>query len=109
MAIRLIKVDIAPSKIYSTFNVDGVFTTQEIMVVPLDGEIDQTWVRSATKITFATLTGKFSDNQYATQANGFHWVKIPNYEVIKINPEFIDKNRLSDVGIAEIEFNSVLE
>jgi len=107
--IKLTKVNIGPNKIYSTFNIGGELVTQEVMVVPLDGELDPTFVGSATKISFATLSGNLEDNQYATQPNGFHWVKLPGYKMYKIDPGFINKNFLSQTGIDFIHTNSVLE
>ena len=68
-----------------------------------------TYVWSAAKIGFDTPTGELSDSQYATQVNGFHWVKIPGYAVIKINPEFIKNNILSPAGEADIIERSVAE
>jgi hypothetical protein len=107
--VKLTKVNIGPNKTYSTFNIDGELVTQEVMVVPLDEELNSTFVGSVTKISFVTPSGKLEDNQYATQPNGFHWVKLPSYEMYKIDPGFISKNILSQAGIDFIYTNSVLE
>ena len=107
--IKLTKVNIGPNKTYVTSNIDGEFVTQEVMYVPLEEDLSPTFVSSATKISFATVSGQLSDNEYATQANGFHWVKIPGYKMYKINPEFISKNILSQAGITFIQTNSVAE
>ena len=107
--IKLTKVNIGPNKTYITSNIDGELVTQEVMYVPLEEDLDSTFVGSATKITFATITGQLSDNEYATQANGFHWVKMPGYKMYKIDPEFISKNILSQAGITFIETQSVAE
>ncbi len=97
--IKLTKVNIGPNKTFSTFNIDGELVTQEVMYVPLDEELGPTFVGAATKITFATVSGNLEDNQYATQPNGYHWVKIPGWTTCKIPPEFINKNILSQAGI----------
>jgi len=93
-------------------NSEGV-SSQAEMVVDMDGNIvipqGSTLVSSATKISFSTLSGELSDKEYATQVNGFHWVKIPNYKMYKINPGFISRNILSQAGIDFIQTNSVLE
>ena len=102
--IKLTKVGIGPFKYLSTFKVDGQLTTQEVAVVELnETNTDPTWVSSSKCISFATPTGNLSDNQYATQANGHHWVKIPGYTTCKISPEFISKGTLSQAGIDYIK------
>src|SRR3972149_6823457 len=98
--IKLIKVNIGPDKFYTTTKIDGELSTQEVMVYPLD---DPTVVATCTKISFATPSGNLSDNEYATQANGHHWVKIQGYTTCKIPPEFINKNILSQTGIDYIK------
>lgn len=103
--IKLTKVNIGPFKYYSTFKVDGVVSAQEVAVVNLDEtNSDPTWVSSSKCISFATPSGNLSDNQYATQTNGYHWVKIPGYTLIKIFPEHIKNNTLSLAGIDYIKF-----
>ena len=111
--IKLTKVNIGLSKnVITVKNAQGV-TTQAEMVVDMEGNIivpeGSTLISSATKISFSTLSGNLEDNQYATQPNGFHWVKLPGYKMYKIDPEFISKNILSQEGIDFIYTNSVAE
>ena len=67
------------------------------------------YVWSAAKIGFDTPTGELIDGLYATQVNSFHWVKIPSYAVIKIDPVYIKNNNLSPAGEAEVMESSVAE
>ena len=111
--MNLVKINIAPDKYVSTFkDAEDNIVKEEITEAKYSEpqvKEDLTWVSSSRKIAFDTPTGELSDSQYATQENGFHWVKIPEYEVIKINPEFIKDNILSQDGVKEIEIQSVRE
>ena len=64
---------------------------------------DATWFMSSIRIGFDTPTGELSDGEYATQENGFHWVKIPGYDVEKVRPEYIKDNILSKEGETRIK------
>ena len=64
---------------------------------------DTKWVASSIRIGFDTPTGELSDGQYATQDNGFHWVKIEGYDMVKILPEYIKNDILSKEGEAKIK------
>src|SRR3989304_407492 len=101
--IKLTKVNIGPSKNVVTLKDSQGVSSQAVMVVDMDGNIvvpeGSTIVSSATKISFSTLSGELSNNEYATQENGFHWVKLAGYTLIKINPEYISKNILSQAGV----------
>lgn len=113
--IKLTKVNILGKKYYSTFRLNDSWmlqtneiTEQEYVdastTIPvLSG---YTYVSSAKKIAFDTFTHDLSDKQYATQENGFHWVKIPKYKIYKINPEYITNDTLSQAGIDFIQTNS---
>ena len=68
-----------------------------------------TWIMSSIRIGFDTPTGNLSDGQYATQDNGYHWVKIPGYAVTKIDPEFINNKNLSPAGEADVMERSEAE
>ena len=106
--IKLTKVNIGPFKNVATFkDGQGVLTSSEVMVVELDGTPTipegSTWIRTGRQITFSTPSGELSDKEYATQANGFHWVKIAGYRMYKIPPEYITNNTLSQAGIDYIK------
>ena len=107
--IRLSSKSIGSDKTFTTFDIGGELVTQEVISIPLESEIDSTFEGAVTKISFATPTGELSDNQYATQPNGFHWVKISGYKLIKIDPKFITKNVLSQEGITFIQTQSEAE
>ena len=110
--IKLTKVNIAADKYFAKFDMVGYISTEEIdpslysSIQIKDGAI---WVSSASKISFDTPTGNLSDNEYATQLNGFHWVKIRGYAMTKIDPGYITNNILSSAGIAEVKERSVAE
>ena len=94
--IKLTKVNIGPERYYAR----QAGLLQEISK-PAEGTNPyEFWCQ---QISFDTPSGFLSDNQYATQANGFHWVKINKYEMIKIAPEFIVNDILSNAGIDEIK------
>jgi len=114
--IKLTKVSIGSDKHFSTFDTSGGLVTDEITLseytnifTEIPTKEDGTWRQSSTKISFDTSTGELSDKQYATQENGFHWVKIPDYAVTKIDPKFIDKDLLSADGVADVKERSEAE
>ena len=113
MPVKLTKVNIGPSKNIVTLKDSLGVSTQAVMVVDMDGNIvipeGSTFVGAATKISFSTLSGELSDNEYATQANGFHWVKLPGYTMIKIDPGYISKNTLSQAGVDFVQKESGTE
>lgn len=100
--ITLQKVNRAADRYYSI--IDGVkteITEEEYNSPPAEGE------SRSVNIAFDTPTGELSDGQYCTQVNGFHWVKIPGYKVIKISPDFIgETNIITPQGITEIKESS---
>ena len=108
--IKLTKVNIGPSKNVVTLMDSQGVQSQAVMVVDMDGNIvipeGSTFVSSATKISFSTLSGELSNKEYATQANGFHWVKLAGYTMIKIDPQYITNNFLSQAGIDFIYKNA---
>ena len=63
---------------------------------------DLTWISSSIRIGFDTTNRTLSDGEYATQDNGFHWVKIADCDMVKILPEYISANKLSDEGVAKV-------
>ena len=102
--IKLTKVDIGPTR-YIVYE-DGVpseVSAEVFMVVDIDGKVIYNYSEWSQQIGFATLSKDLSDKQYATQANGYHWVKIPGYAVIKIPPEHITNNTLNQAGIDYIK------
>ena len=102
--IALQKVNIAPSRYYSI--VDGVKT--EITEKEYNSPIKEGEVRSIN-IAFDTPTGELSDGQYASQGNGFHWVKIQGYKLIKIDPDMISKEKTTVAGLNKILEDSEAE
>jgi hypothetical protein len=99
--ITLTRVNIAPSKYFATFKGDSGIVQEEITKSQLDSTPTKDgyiWLSSSEKIAFDTPTGMLADWQYATQSNGFHWIKIPGYTMIKIDPVYISKNILSQAG-----------
>ena len=50
---------------------------------------DAVWLSSSSRIGFDTPSGELDDGQYATQKNGFDWVKLAGYEMKKLMPEDI--------------------
>lgn len=101
--IKLTKVNIGPERYY--LRMSGLL--QEIPK-PAEGEIVEGgyWCQ---QISFDTPSGFLSDNQYATQENGYHWVKINRYAMTKIAPQFITNDILNAEGITEIKNRSEVE
>lgn len=123
MPIQLTKVRIGQNKYYALFRKpDGtdiriqiqdrdypdVLSSKNIEVKGIL-QAGGVWKRSSVNISFITSSGNLSDNQYATQENGFHWVKIAGYKIYKIAPELIVSDLLSDEGISFIQVNSEAE
>jgi len=95
--ITLQKVNIAVFKYWSTVSeVSTEITEEEYNSGPKGDAV------YSKRIAFNTPDGKLADGQYATQVNGFHWVKIPGYTVVKISSAYIKSNTLSSQGIAKI-------
>ena len=111
--MKLTQVNIAASKYITVFKDTEDATIKEEITESkyLEPQIktDCVWVQSAKKIAFNTITGELLDGQYATQINGGHWVKIPDYKMIKIRSEYIKNDILSPAGEKEVETKSVLE
>ncbi len=115
--MKLTKVNIGSNKYVNKFEMlDETFveeiTTKEAydnISVTAPTKTDAVWVSSAIKIAFDTPTGKLSDGEYATQENGFHWIKIKGYAVTKINPEFIKDDILSPEGEIDVKERSDTE
>jgi len=99
--IALQKVSVAPDKYYS---IKGGIKT-EITEKEYNSPIVGSEIRSKG-IAFDTPTGKLSDGQHATQENGFHWVKIAGYEVIKIDPSMVAKSKTTPAGLNKILLDS---
>ena len=112
--MKLQKVEIGSNLYVNKFEqVDKTITTEFIskedydnLSVSIPTMIDAVWKMSSIRIGFDTLTGELGDGQYATQENGFHWVKLIGYDLIKILPEFIINDILSDEGIEKIKKDS---
>jgi len=99
--ISITKVDVAGFKYHSS--VRGEITEEQYDAGPIGSEV------ISKRIAFNTLTGKLTDGQYATQVNGFHWVKIPGYKVIKIDPGMVAKNKTTVAGLNKILLDSEAE
>ncbi len=102
--VALQKVSVAPDRYYSI--IDGVkteITKKEYNSPMKEGEIH------SSGIAFDTSTGELSDGQHATQANGFHWVKIPDYKVIKIDPDMVVEEKATVAGLNKISLDSEAE
>ena len=76
---------------------------------PLPVFSNATYLSSANEICFDTTSGYLSDKEYATQASGFHWVKITGYEMWKVYPEDIHNDNLSNAAVKIIKENAVPE
>ena len=108
--IKLTKVNIGPTR-YIVYQ-DGVpseVSTSVFMVVDIDGNTIYNYSEWSKQIGFATPTKTLLDKQYATQENGYHWVKIAGYSTIKIPPEHIVNGTLSQAGIDYIKTWSGVE
>ena len=111
--IKLTKVNIGANRYFNKYKnnatgyVVNVETTKEVydaivaLVEPAPDKPGAAYVGSYTAIGFEG--GDLADNYYATQANGFHWVKINKYAMIKVFPEHITNNTLSNEGINYIK------
>jgi len=111
--IKLTKVNIGANRYFNKYKnnatgyVVNVETTKEVYDAivasrePAPDKPGSAYVGSYTAIGFEG--GDLADNTYATQENGFHWVKINRYEMTKIAPEFISIDVLSNAGIDEIK------
>ena len=108
--IKLTKVNIGPTR-YIVYQ-DGVpseVSASVFMVVDMEGKTIYNYSDWSQKIGFSTPSKELSDKQYATQANGYHWVKIAGYATIKIPPEYITNGTLSQAGIDYIKAWSGVE
>lgn len=102
--IKLTKVEIGQPK-YIVYE-DGVpseVSAEVFMVVDIEGKVIYNYNVWSKQIGFLTPSKELSDKQYATQANGYHWVKIPGYSTVKVFPEHITNNTLSQAGIDYIK------
>ena len=70
---------------------------------------DATFVGATKHISFDSPPRSLADKEYATQTNGYHWVKIEGYAMIKIAPEYIVSNSLSNAGVTLIQDESVAQ
>jgi len=109
--MKLKQVSIGADRYVNTFELtDKSIVTEDTTKMAYDNlttiqptKVDGTWLYSSTKVGFDTPTGELSDGQYATQVNGFHWVKIAGYDMVKILPEYIKSDVLSKDGEAKIK------
>src|SRR4030042_1000225 len=102
--IKLTKVEIGPTRyIVYQEGVPSEVSAEVFMVVDMEGNTIYNYENWSKQIGFATPSKELSDKQYATQANGYHWVKIPGYSTIKVLPEHITNNNLSQAGIDYIK------
>ena len=112
--IELTKVNIGTNRYVHKFKLsDGTVvtenTTQEsydnlsVKDSPRPVKVGTTWFMSSIRIGFDTPTGELDDNQYATQANGSHWVKLVGYDMEKILPDHVKNGILSEEGQTEVK------
>ena len=109
--MELKKVNIGANRYFHKFKladdsiVEKITTKESVDNSPVNRptKTDATWFMSSCRIGFDTPTGELADGEYATQVNGFHWVKIVGYDAVKILPEYIKDNILSKEGEAKIK------
>ena len=112
--MKLTKVNIGTNRYVHKFKLsDGTIVTENttkgsydnlsIKGHPRPVKVGATWFMSSIRIGFDTPTGGLSDNQYATQDNGFHWVKLVGHDMVKILPEYIKNSILSKEGEAKVK------
>ena len=101
--MRLSQVNIGPQRYYHRFRLanDSIMVVVALKesfdaILVRDCEFpvfsNATYLGSVAKISFDTVSKDLSDGEYATQVNGYHWVKISGCTVVKIDPEFIKNN-----------------
>lgn len=118
--MKLTKVDMAAERYYHKFRLAGgtviteettktVFDNLSVKGNPQPTKTGGTWQMSYDTPAFDTLSKELGDNQYATQINGYHWVKLPGFKMEKIDPGYIISDDLSSAGemlikeLAEVE------
>ena len=112
--MKLTKVNIGTNRYVHKFKLsNGTVVTESTTKASYDNlsikdssrpvKAGATWFMSSIRIGFDTPTGELSDNQYATQDNGFHWVKLVGHDVVKVLPEYIKNDILSKEGEAKIK------
>lgn len=109
--MKLKKVDIGANRYVHKFKLADKTIVTEIatketydnLATTKPTKTDATWAMSSIRIGFDTPTGELSDGEYATQENGFHWVKIAGYDMEKVLPEYIKNDILSKEGEAKIK------
>lgn len=111
MAIRLAEKNIGEDKYIHKFrlandSVVEVATTQaayDNLHVVAPTLPSATWLCSSIRIGFDTPSGNLGNEEFATQENGYHWVKLTGYRLLKIDPEYIVRKVLSTEGEAWIK------
>ena len=99
--IALAKVNIAGYKYWTSEDGKRTEITEEQFSAGPTGSVVY-----SKRIAFDTPTGELSDGQRATQENGFHWVKISGYVVIKIDPDMVAKDKTTVAGLNKILLDS---
>jgi len=108
--IKLTKVNIGPTRyIVYQEGVPSEVSAEVFMVVDIEGNVVYNYSNWNKQIGFSTPSKELLDKQYATQTNGYHWVKIAGYKMYKIPPEYITNNTLSQAGIDYIKKYSEVE
>ena len=109
--MELTKVDIGDFRYFHKFELEDKTLVTEVttketydnLSATTPTKIDSTYKMSSIRIGFDTPTGELGDGQYATQENGSHWVKLKGYTMIKILPEYIKDDILSNEGIVKVK------
>ena len=110
--MKLIKVNIGANKYVHKFRLeDKTVITEATTKASYDNLKDQikptkpdaTWFMSSIRIGFDTPSGNLSDGEYATQKNGYHWVKLAGYEMWKVMPEDVHNDNLLKGAEKKIE------
>lgn len=102
--VKVTKVNITGSKYVAKYkDAQDDITYEDVIITGIEDiptpPTGKTWEGTSRVIVFDTPSGTLTNNQYATQANGYHWVKLPKCSLIKIDPGYVINNILSQAGV----------
>ena len=120
MPVKLTKVEIGDFRYSYKFRLEnGNIVEVMILGVNFDALLGRdviipeypsaTFIGATKHIGFDSPPRSLADKEYSTQPNGYHWVKIAGYAMIKIAPEYIVNGTLSNAGVTLIQTESVAE
>ena len=95
------KFKLADEKVITEFTTKVSYDNLKDQIKPT--KPDAAGFMSSIRIGFDTPSGDLSDGDYATQKNGYHWVKLAGYEVWKVMPEDVHNDNLSKAGEKSIK------